>query len=312
MQTKWPIFKHSKWQFYHHQNPGIPVYYSPRQCIFTLHQKFFPTALHMKQADYTAHKISSNILIDGNINKEPWKNATWSKRFGDMVTGVPGMYNTQTALLWNGEYLYIAFNAEEPLVEAYQTEKGSIVFLENDLEVFIDGEDCYYELEVNAANTIYEVFFIWKDAYTRGSKFDIPQFDVHQPNAYTFGGDYDRSGATFWKGTHPRGIRWAFTGFQLPGLQTAVQVQGTLNDNRDIDKGWSLEIAIPWSSLALLANGRALPPAHGDVWAMFLGRFQKLMAGGKEVTPHPAMSLTSHGIYDTHFPDKWSRILFAE
>jgi hypothetical protein len=266
----------------------------------------------MNQPAYTAKKISAVITIDGNINKPVWQNAAWSKRFADMVTGQPGMYNTQTALLWNDMHLYIAFIAEEPFAEAAQTQRDSIVFLENDLEVFIDGGDCYYELEVNAANTVYEVFFIWKDAYTRGSRFDIPLFDVHHPQAYTFGGDYDRSGPTFWKGTHPRGIRWAFTHFDMPGLQTAVQVDGTLNDNSDIDKGWSLEIAIPWASLQLLANGRNIPPRSGDVWNMFLGRFQKLMAGGKEVTPHPAMALSSHGIYDTHLPEKWSSIAFEE
>jgi len=264
----------------------------------------------MIQPDYTAQKISSSIPIDGNLKKEPWQNAKWSKRFVDMVTGNAGMYNTQTALLWNDAHLYIAFNAEEPFVEATQTERDSIVFLENDLEVFIDGGDCYYELEVNAANTVYEVFFIWKDAYKKGSKFDIPPFDVHHPQAYTFGGDYDRSGKSFWKGTNPRGIRWAFTNFDMPGLQTAVQVEGTLNDNSDIDKGWSLEIAIPWSSLNLLANGRNIPPANGDIWNMFLGRFQKLMLSDKEVLPHPAMVLSSHGMYDTHMPDKWSRIKF--
>jgi len=151
----------------------------------------------MNHADYSALKISGNIVIDGDINKEPWKSAVWSKRFCDMVTATPGMYNTQTAVLWNKEYLYIAFYAEEPFVEAYQVERDNIVFLENDLEVFIDGGDCYYELEVNAANTVYEVFFIWKDAYIRGGKFDIPQFDVHQPQAYTFGGDYDEAAQHF-------------------------------------------------------------------------------------------------------------------
>ncbi len=266
----------------------------------------------MEHIDYTAKKIHSLIQVDGNMQKHQWQNAHWSKRFVDMVTGQPGMYNTQTALLWNNTHLYIAFIAEEPFVEALQTERDSIVFLENDLEVFIDGGNCYYELEVNAANTVYEVFFIWKDAYTKGSKFDVPEFDVHHPQVYAFGGDYDRSGATFWKGTHPRGIRWAFTNFDMPGLQTAVQVDGTLNDNSDIDKGWSLEIAVPWSSLQLLASGRNIPPVHGEVWSMFLGRFQKLMAGGREITPHPAMALNSHGIYDTHLPDKWSRILFEE
>lgn len=264
-----------------------------------------------KQPDYTAKKISTNIIVDGNIKKDVWMKALWSKRFVDMATGAPGMYNTQTAILWNDTTLYIAFLAEEPFVEARLTERDSLVFLENDLEVFIDGGDCYYELEVNAANAVYEVFFIWKDAYTKGSKFEIPTFDVHQAQAYTFGGNYDRTGSTFWKGTHPRGIRWAFTNYDLPGLQTAVQIDGTLNNNSDIDKGWSLEIAIPWSSLSLLANGRSVPPASGDVWNMFLGRFQKLMASGTEVEPHPAMALSSHGVYDTHLPDKWSRIEFS-
>ena len=264
-----------------------------------------------KESDYTAKKISTTITVDGNIKKDVWLNANWSPRFVDMVTGQSGMYNTQTAIVWNDTHLYIAFTAEEPFVEATQTERDSIVFLENDLEIFIDGGDCYYELEINAANTIYEVFFIWKDAYTKGSKFDIPHFDVHQAQAYTFGGDYDRMGSSFWKGTHPRGIRWAFTNFDLPGLQTAVQIEGTLNDNSDIDKGWSAEIAIPWSSLGLLANGRNIPPANGDIWHIFLGRFQKLMVAGKEIQPHPAMALNSHGIYDTHLPEKWSRITFT-
>lgn len=264
------------------------------------------------KADYIARKINEQITIDGNINKPIWKNATWSKRFVDMVTGDSGMYNTQSAMLWNNTYLYFAFNAEEPFLDAKLTERDSIIFLENDLEIFIDGGDCYYELEVNAANTIYEVFFIWKDAYLKGGKFDTAQFDVHQKDAYTFGGDYDRTGASFWKGTNPRGIRWAFTDFDMEGLETAVQLDGTLNDNTDIDKGWSLEIAIPWDSLKILADGRTVPPSNGDVWNMFLGRFQKLVLSGKEVQPHPAMALNSHGIYDTHMPSKWSRIGFID
>ena len=262
--------------------------------------------------DYIAQRSPTSIIIDGNVKKEVWVNANWSRRFVDMVTADTAMYNTQTAILWNDIYLYIAFIAEEPFLEAFQTKRDSLVFLENDLELFIDGGDCYYELEVNAANTVYEVLFIWKDAYIKGGKFDIPMFDVYQLQVYTFGGNYDRSGSTFWKGTHPRGVRWAFTNYDMAGLKTAVNLDGTLNDNSDIDKGWSLEIAIPWSSLKLLSNGRTIPPTNGDIWNMFLGRFQKLMLSGIEVQPHPAMALNSHGIYDTHLPEKWSRILFVE
>jgi hypothetical protein len=264
------------------------------------------------KADYVAKKINSTLVIDGNLSKPQWEQAQWSPRFVDMATGQAAIYNTQCAILWNSTHLYVAFKAEEPFVEAHLTERDSIVFLENDLELFIDGQDCYYELEVNAANTVYEVFFVWKDAYTKGSKFDIDMFDVHHPQAYTFGGDYDRTGPTFWKGTHPRGIRWAFTHFDMEGLQTAVKINGTLNDHSDIDHSWDLEIAIPWQSLALLANGRTLPPTHGDLWQLFLGRFQKMTVSGKEIQPHPAMVLSAHGVYDTHLPEKWSKVRFEE
>ncbi len=262
--------------------------------------------------DYTAKKISSSIVIDGDVKKEVWKNARWSRRFVDLVTAGTALYNTRSAILWNDTHLYLAFYAEERFVEAKLTKRGDIIFLENDLELFIDGGDCYYEFEVNALNTVYEVFFIWKDAYTKGSKFDIPVFDVHQSDAYTFGGNDDRADASFWKGTHPRGIRWAFPNYEMPGLQSAVKIDGTLNDNSDIDEGWSLEIAIPWKSLELLANGRSLPPENGDVWSMFLGRFEKLVQNGIEVQPHPATALNSHGVYDAHLPDKWSKIAFID
>ncbi|GAA4465814.1 hypothetical protein GCM10023189_46990 [Nibrella saemangeumensis] len=264
----------------------------------------------MDLTSYTARKISETLEINGDLTKPVWQAATWSHRFVDMVTGAPGLYDTRAAILWNDTHLYIAFYAEEPYVEAQQTERDSIIFLESDLELFIDGGDCYYELEVNARNTIYEVFFIWRDAYRRGGRFDVPLFDVHQPQALTFGGDYDRSGASFWYGTHPRGVRWAFLNYDMPGLQTAVRVDGTLNDNSDIDRGWCLELAIPWQSLTWLANGRSLPPQPGDRWRMFLGRFQKLTVSGTEVQPHPAMVMTPHGIYDTHLPERWSTIEF--
>lgn len=79
-------------------------------------------------ADYEAKKISSAIRVDGNTNKDIWKNAKWSKRFVDMVTGATGMYNTQAAILWNEPHLYFAFQAEEPFVEAQLAERDSIIF----------------------------------------------------------------------------------------------------------------------------------------------------------------------------------------
>lgn len=137
---------------------------------------------------YTCCKISNGLEINGDLNKPEWNNCEKSGRFVDMVTGEPGLYDTRSAALWDDENLYIAFWAEEPFVSAAQKERDSIIFLENDLEVFIDGGDCYYELEVNALNTVYEVFFIWKDAYKKRSRFDVLEFNVFKEKAMTFGG----------------------------------------------------------------------------------------------------------------------------
>ncbi len=260
---------------------------------------------------YTARKISKGIEINGDLNKSEWSNGEKSGRFVDMVTGEPGLYDTRTAVLWDDENLYIAFWVEEFFVAAAQKERDSIIFLENDLEVFIDGEDCYYELEVNALNTVYEVFFIWKDAYKKGSRFDVPQFDVFEEKALTFGGNYDRTGNSFWWGTHPRGLRWAFLDYDMEGLKTAVKIDGKINDSKHVDKGWTLEIAIPWKSMKWLAHNKSLPPKEGDIWRIFFGRFQKITPSGQEVEPHPAWVLSKHGVYDTHIPECFPFIYFT-
>lgn len=243
--------------------------------------------------------------IDGTLISEAWNDAVKSDNFVDMATGQPGLLETKTAVLWDDRNLYIGFWVQEPFPTAHQTERDSLIFRENDVEVFIDGGDCYYELELNALNTIYEVFFIWRDSY---EKFDQEEFNVHKRKAYSFGGDFDRTAEHFWDGNHPRKTRWAFTDFDLPGLKTAVAIQGTLNDNSHRSEGWTCEISIPWQSLTLLANGRSLPPKSGDVWNLFLGRFQKIAIGEKE--HQAAWCVTPHGRYDTHMPEKFTPVRF--
>jgi hypothetical protein len=99
--------------------------------------------------------------------------------------------------------------------------------------------------------------------------------------------------------------------WDFPGLRWAVQVDGKINDSATPDRGWTVEIAFPWQGMRRLANGRLLPPRDGDSWRMFFGRFQKLMAGGREVQPHPAWALNKHGIADTHRPDCFSVVHFT-
>jgi hypothetical protein len=262
-------------------------------------------------AHYTCHRSPRPVPIDGTLSDPVWRAAPRSPRFVDMVSGEPGWFDTRAAAVWDDEHLHIAFWCDEPFPEAHVTERDGIVFAENDVEVFIDGGDCYYELELNAANTIYEVFFIWQDAYAKGSRFDVPEFDLVQQRALSFAGNEDRAVPSFWRGTHPRGPRWAFCHWDLPGLRTAVHVDGTLNDRQVVSRGWTAHLALPWAGLGWLANGRAIPPAEGDTWRLFFGRFEKLTTGGIEVEPHPAWCWNRHGVLDTHLPEQWTTVTFS-
>lgn len=255
---------------------------------------------------YTCYRTRERLAIDGRLAEAAWQKAPKSPRFVDMVTGQPGFYDTRAAALWDDENLYVAFWVQEPFVEGTLMQRDATIFQENDVEVFIDGGDTYYEFELNALNTVYEVFFIWQDAYY---KFRLPEFDVFTHQAYTFGGNHDRDAATFWRGTHPRGLRWAFTDWDFPGLRSAVHIQGTLNDNRDLDEGWTVAIAFPWAGMKHLAQGRSLPPQEGDEWRIFFGRFQKLRVG--HTIASPAWSWTPIGDGDNHLPERFTPVKFS-
>ncbi len=270
-----------------------------------------PTLSSPDQTDYVCYRARAPLAIDGRLSEAAWQQAPKSPRFVDMVTGQPAFFDTRAAALWDDQYLYVGFWIQEPFVEARLTERDALIFTDNDVEVFIDGGDCYYELEINALGTLYEVFFIWQDAYRRGGRFEVPEFDLLARRALSFAGNFDRTPEHFWRGTHPRGARWAFRDWDFPGLRSAVTVQGRLNDRSVVDQGWRVILAFPWAGMGWLANGRPLPPQDGDVWRMFFGRFERLEVAGQLPQPQPAWCWTPHGVLDTHQPERFTRVRFS-
>ena len=91
-----------------------------------------------------------------------WQKAPRSPSFTDIITGQPTRYDTRAAVLWDDTNLYVAYRVEEPLVRASFTNRNDPIWQENDVDLFIAGRDAYYEFEINALNTIYEVFLSGK------------------------------------------------------------------------------------------------------------------------------------------------------
>lgn len=271
-----------------------------------------PNGYGWRPGGYTAYRAIAPVVADGRAAGPAWQAAPRIENFVDMLSGTPAPMRTQSAVVWDDQALRIAFWADEPTPVATMKERDALLFFENDLEVFIDGGDSYYELELNALGTIYEVFYIWRDAFTQGSRWDQPRFDVHHRRVHSFGGDYPRDRTNFWTGNHPRGTRWAYLDYDLPGLDVRVAVDGRLNDPATPGRGWSAEIAIPWSGLADLGNGRALPPRDGDVWGIFMGRFQQLRTRGPADVATAGWAAHAFGVADTHVPECFTQVTFAD
>jgi hypothetical protein len=227
-----------------------------------------------------------------------------SAAFVDIVTGEPAWFDTRVALLWDDDNLYFGFTAEEADICASLTERDSKIYEENDLEIFIAGGDAYYEFEINARNTIYEVFWIWKDALIPGSPYwGKPEFDPTAQRTMVLDGVGGH--------VHPRGERWGFLDWDLPGLRHAVRVDGVLNSRRGTDRGWTAEIAVPWAGLKDLAGGRPIPPSDGNVWRIDCSRFEKTGKDGATLDPCAGWTWNRHGHYDSHIPEVFPKITFS-
>lgn len=253
---------------------------------------------------YTAYRVDRPLLIDGHLDEPEWQSAPRSPRFRDLVHGEPGIHDTRAAVLWDADYLYIGFWVEEPNVTATLTDRDAPIFTNNDVEVFIAGRDTYYEFEINAFGTIYEVFFIWEEAYESGSYSKESLFDRNRPGVQPF------NGVGFQP--HPRGPRIGYWNWDMPGLKTAVFVDGSINDDKDRDRGWTVELAFPWHAMGWLAkaDNRALPPNDGDVWRIDFSRFNQYKQAPPSRDPG-GWAWSPHGVWDSHVPECFPFIEFC-
>jgi hypothetical protein len=236
----------------------------------------FPWPLD-RVARYTARRALTPPDLDGRLAAGCWRTAERSPRFVDLVSGGGTAHDTRAAILWDDDHLYVGFRLEAPTISATLTERDSHIWLDDDVELFIAGEGAYYELELNALNTIYEVLFTWNEADVAVAGRPAP-FD----------------GVDF---RHPRGGRTGYWDFDLDGLRTAVHVGGT---------GWTVELAIPFASLAVLGLAR---PRDGHEWRIALARFNTTKA-----TPEDSggWALSPHGVWDSHIPELFPIVRFAE
>lgn len=230
--------------------------------------------------NYVCPRATTPVPQDGRLDHLCWANASWTDDFVDIEgdSKPRPRYRTRVKMLWDDDYFYIGAEMEEPHIWATLTEHDSVIFQDNDFEVFIDPDgdtERYFEFEMNALNTTW---------------------DLYLPIRYSNGGSADNSWEAY--------------------ALTSVFIDGTLNDPSDVDMGWSCVMAFPWQAFAE-KGGMPCPPCKGDIWRINFSRVEwdVEIVDGMYVKvagrPEHNWVWSPQGQIDMHQPEHWGRVEFS-
>lgn len=188
----------------------------------------------MPLPEYHVPRAARSPVIDGRLDDEVWKAAPAATLVSSM-DGSPTKRKTVLRMLYDDANLYVAFDADDPDVWGTLKKKDDPIYTEDACEVFIDADG-------------------------DGATYNELQVSPHNVNfdASFVGRRSDLAEAMKWES----------------GMKTAVSVKGTIDDDSDVDRGWSAEMQIP---LAGLNKVPRLPPAKGDVWRFNAYRLEHLV-----------------------------------
>ena len=238
--------------------------------------------------EYVCRRAAGPVTVDGRLDESAWADAEWTEVFGDIEgpSKPAPRYRTRVQMLWDDTYFYIGAYLEEPHLWATLTERDSIIFQDNDFEVFIDPDGDthhYYELEMNALNTVWDLLLV---------------------KPYRDGGP-------------------AVHSWDIQGLKTGVHLMGTLNDPSDEDKAWTVEIGLPFAVLKECIPGKPERPVPGEQWRVNFSRVEYRLetqagtyaktrdAGTGQPLPEDNWTWAPQGVVNIHYPEMWSYVQFS-
>lgn len=237
---------------------------------------------------YAIPYTQSAVVVDGEIYGAEWSAAPWTPDFVDIrgydFDPAP-KYATRAKMLYDDKNMYIAIEMVEPHIWATLTERDTTIYLDNDIELFIDPDGDshnYMEFEFNAYGT---------------------EWDLQLTKPYSQGGTNINS-------------------WDLVGMKTAVKIYGTLNDPSDKDDKWVVEIALPLDGLQQMSRNKDKPLTEQS-WLMNIsrvewlkyeivdGRYRKL-ANAQGFGSEENWVWSPTGVVNMHLPELWGTVTFAK
>lgn len=228
---------------------------------------------------YTCWKTALPLVVDGKGDEPAWQEAVPVELVDVRFLSGDRHHSrrTEARMSWDEQYFYFLFAVEDPDVWSIYSQRDMQLWQEEVVEIFIDPD---------------------------GDSQNYAEVEVNPLNAI-----FDLLLSKPWSRNGQGFAEWN------PGLATAVQVSGTVNDPADVDQGWSAEIALPWSALGKdildVSGAKSLPPRPGDEWRLNLYRFERVRQNGAE-TEAQASAWSPVGRVDFHVPERFGRVVFRD
>ena len=251
---------------------------------------------------YVAYKTSelSPEKLTGDLTKKAWREVAWTQDFVDISTRTRPWLRTRAKMRWDDSFLYVAAEMEEPQPWATLREHDSIIYHDNDFEVFVDANATthfYKEFEMNAFNTTW--MLMMNKPYGDGGFENSTRVD-------------------------PKG-GWTME----PPLRCAAQVlpEEALNHPSTKGRHWTAEVALPLAEL-VQETGAQLPKP-GTFWRIGFSRVEwhlkvNSSTGAYEKSPSCQSCPTPGGPHEDnwvwspqyeiamHLPERWGILQFAD
>ncbi len=178
---------------------------------------------------YRTVKSPVPMVIDG-VREEAWGRA--EARLLGHFHGVElpsDRQDTVFRMLWDEEHIYLLFESQDRYLQSAITERNGPTFMDDCAEFFVIPADApldfHLGFEVNLNSVANDFVFITN--LSGGQSASVKSYD--------------------------------------PDFAVAVVLDGTLNDNSDIDRGWTMEFAIPRA--LFLGIEKFSPIEPGNRWA---------------------------------------------
>ncbi|HUU30013.1 MAG TPA: carbohydrate-binding family 9-like protein [archaeon] len=215
---------------------------------------------------YTVRRTPSPINVDGRLDEPVWSKAEPIKLV--LKNNGEPKQATTARIVWDDKYIYFAWDCEDSHIWSTMKKRDEPLYNEEVVEVFVDPD---------------------------GDKYSYLELEVNPLN-------------TLWDGfiLNDNGKLTGILAWNSFEIKWAVHLEGTLNDPSDRDKGWSVELALPFSDIYTAPNS---PPEAGDHWRVNLYRIDLPDGAGKPGEPSAWSPVSGRSFHD---PDRFGEVVFSD